>query len=191
LRFEAFKTPEEMRVFLADTAPLAVKTYQARLFDGALPTSSSFEESVARASEHDGVRAYLLRHGQKPIAYAYCTIDAERERLTYQIVGYDPSYKAFSPGTVLLYLILQQQFDCPDAAYFDFGSGESFYKRFFSTGTVDCVELYYFPLSVKPILMIGLLEALDATSSLATRAVEQLELKEKLKKLLRRGLRES
>jgi len=189
LGFEEFKAPDEMRVFLADAVPVAVKTYQARLFDSALPTSSSFEERLVREAKQDGVRAYLLRHGRKAIAYAYCTIDAKRERLTYQVVGYDQTYKAFSPGTVLLYLILQKQFAHPDALYFDFGAGGmGFYKRFFSTGSVDCAEVYYFPLRIKPILMIGLLEALDATSGLITRIAERLGFKEKLKKLLRRGL---
>ena len=94
-----------------------------------------------------------------------------------------------SSGLALADFFTLFNYSSANTSDFDFGSGESFYKRFFSTGKVDCAEVYYFPIRVKPILMIGLLELLDATSALITRVVERLGLKEKLKNLLRLGLR--
>jgi CelD/BcsL family acetyltransferase involved in cellulose biosynthesis len=60
----------------------------------------------------------------------------------YSYLGYDPDYKKYSVGTILQYLVLEDLFseDKSRGLIFDFGSGQSEHKRFFSSDKIDCAD---------------------------------------------------
>jgi CelD/BcsL family acetyltransferase involved in cellulose biosynthesis len=93
-----------------------------------------------------------LFHSNRPVAYAFCRIDAEI--ITYTLVGYDPSFAKVSPGTVLLVLIIERLFAERRFRLFDFGGMASDYKAFFATGGVDYVKVFWFPINLKYLMLV-------------------------------------
>jgi len=94
-------------------------------------------------------------HKNGPAAYALCM--RQGDALIYSTIGYDPQYKDLSPGTVLLYLILQRLFAEQRFRIFDFvGGGDYGYKTMFSTGSLDYARVLWFPWSLKNFALVGL-----------------------------------
>ena len=94
-------------------------------------------------------------HKNGPAAYALCM--RQGDALIYSTIGYDPQYKDLSPGTVLLYLILQRLFAEQRFRIFDFVVvGDYGYKTMFSTGSLDYARVLWFPWSLKNFALVGL-----------------------------------
>lgn len=131
LDWREYHTPDELESFFALALPLARTTYQARLFEGALPDTAAFRaESQALASSGQ-LRCYLLFLDQVPVAYLYSPI--EDRTAIYAYLGYDESVSMLSPGTVLQYLVHERLFSDPDVDWFDFTEGDGAHKALFAT----------------------------------------------------------
>jgi len=91
-------------------------------------------------------------HENKAIAYAFCRIDSEV--ITYSNIGYDPRFARYSPGIVLLFLILEQLFAARRFWLFDLGGGGWGYKALFATGSVDYVKMIWFPITIPNIGLV-------------------------------------
>jgi hypothetical protein len=185
IRFEEFKEPSAMRGFHALARQVSVKTYQEKLFKKGLPTHEAFLEDMEKRTREKVPRArgYLLFDGEKPIAYLYAVIDDGF--LTYDYVGYDPDYGEWSPGNVLQYLILEKVFAERTCRIFDFGEGESQYKEFFSTDSMPCADIYYFPRDPKGYALCASQAGLYFVSRGIVRVLDRLGLKQRIKQMLR------
>ena len=85
-------------------------------------------------------RGYLLRDQGQPVAFAWCA--ARGSTLVYEVIGYRPELADRSPGTVLLYLILEDLFALGRYPVLDFGPGHAFYKEAFATRHTDFADAY-------------------------------------------------
>lgn len=105
-----------------------------------------------RASEISWVRMYQLVHNSNVIACAYGFLF--RDRFYYYQTGFDPAWSSFSPGNVIIYLMLEQLAQS-GAKVFDFLGGSDSYKYFwtkkqhlmptylmFNKGVIPAVEYY-------------------------------------------------
>jgi Acetyltransferase (GNAT) domain len=180
LMLREYQSPTEMRRFHALATELSLTTYQHRLFNEGFATYATSEEMLARS---DDGRGYILFLAEKPIAYVYAICFPEI--LLYQIVGYDAAYKEYSPGTVLLYLLIEKLFNESLFRYMDFGEGHSWYKEFFSTGSSRCARVYYFPKKPKNFAAVSLHMAWNSVTNMAGWGLERLGLRAKLRTLLR------
>lgn len=135
-----FRTYEELRAFHALVRPLSSKTYQERLLDAGLPSSTGYLDRLY-ASGGTG-RGYVLLHGDRPIAYLYTPV--RHGRAVYKFLGYDTEYAAWSPGLVLQHFALSRMFADPEIAMLDFTEGEGQHKSVFATGKAYCADVYYF-----------------------------------------------
>lgn len=142
MRIQEYRQPTEMAQFHALGRAISALTYQERLLRVGLPDTPEFLEKLIREAAADNVRCFVLFHGERPMAYAYCS--GVGRNLTYQVIGYDPEYRNLSPGRVLLYLMLEGFFAENRHDLFDFGAGEAFYKSLFATDSVRCADVYYF-----------------------------------------------
>ncbi len=183
LRFQEFRHPREMADFHRLACGLSKKTYQEKLFMGGLPATDVFSRELLRLASNDAARGYLLFNGDSVIAYAFCK--AEGETLIYDFIGYDRSYHNFSPGTVLLYSILENLFATGHFTTLDFGEGEAEYKRFFSNVQSLCAEIYYFRRSLRNLALVFVHVLVMRFSSVAARTAERLRFKRTLKNLFR------
>jgi CelD/BcsL family acetyltransferase involved in cellulose biosynthesis len=181
-----YRAPEEMQPFQALAAGVSSLTYQHRLLRVGLPADAEFLASLIGQARLDRVRGYILFHDDTPVAFAYCY--TQGLTLHYHIIGHDPAYNRWSPGTVLLLNMLQSLFAAQEFEQLDFGPGEAPYKAHFSTSHTLCGDIYCFRRTV-PLVFFALLHAgLGALSTGAGLALEKLRLKATVRKLLRRTL---
>jgi hypothetical protein len=92
--------------------------------------------------------------GREPAAYVFCRID--HDVIVYKHIGYDKRFAQSSPGTVLLYLMLQRLFKEGEFRLLDFDGTEYYaYKEFFATRAISCARLFWFPLRPPEIVLFG------------------------------------
>jgi CelD/BcsL family acetyltransferase involved in cellulose biosynthesis len=142
-----FRTAPELEAFHPLGRAVSSLTYQERFAQQGLPETPEYLRRWPDA------RAFLLLHGERPVAYLFVPI---QDRVAfYQYVGYDPEYADHSPGTVLMYLALQRLFEDPAVEVFDFTEGGGAQKEFFATGSTLCADLYYFRPTAKARLTVA------------------------------------
>jgi hypothetical protein len=148
-----FRSPSEIIAFRDIAVAISRASYKS---DRGLGFQE--DESFARQIELDAVagrvRGYVLMSGGQPAAYVFCRID--HDVIVYKHIGYDERFAQSSPGTVLLYLILQRLFTQREFRLLDFDGTEYYpYKEFFATRAVSCARLFWFPLKPPEIALFG------------------------------------
>jgi hypothetical protein len=138
LAFRVFTRPEEMPEFVKIAAALSQGSYKAKIgatFEDLAITPEELSTTAAR----DAIRGYVLSSGGKAVAYYFCR--EQSGSLLYVHSAYDPSCAKLSPGTVLLWLILESLFAEQRFEYFDFLWGYYPYKKAFARTSmrVACV----------------------------------------------------
>lgn len=184
VRFQAYRTPSEIRAFFGPAVQVSEKTYQHKLLGAGLPGDAAFQEEAIGLAEQDRVRCYVLFHDQRPVSYLFCPV--RDGVLIYQYLGYDPEYAAFSPGTVLQYLVFEHLFKESKFRMFDFTEGEGQHKEFFSTGSAQCADIFFFKPSLRALMAVSAHCCLVALSRGIARTLEGLKLKSYVKRLVRR-----
>ncbi len=183
--FRAYRTADELDTFRSLARPLSARTYQERLLGSGLPDDDGFWAALKSASAADGVRAYLLLHDGRPVAYLCCPI--RNGVVLYEYVGFDAAYRQHSPGTVLQWLALKSLLAERRFRAFDFTPGEAPHKAFFATASVRCADVYYLRWTVRTVALIAAKSAIEGTATGAGLLAARLGIKARLKRLLRGG----
>jgi hypothetical protein len=139
--FEVFTTPQSMIEFHREAVSISKRTYQSFMLNAGLPDGAEYLHQMQDRAARRGKRVPASRAGN-PVAFAWCT--AKGDEITYQIIGYLSEYADKSPGTVLLYQIIQDLFALGQYRLFDFGTGSAFYKESFATDKIDFADSYLF-----------------------------------------------
>jgi CelD/BcsL family acetyltransferase involved in cellulose biosynthesis len=184
IRWTIYKTPDELQTFTRLALSVARKTYQERLFGAGLPDTKEFHRDMMELARRDSVRAFLLFHGDKPIAYLY--LPALDDILIYDYLGYDPEYIEHSPGTVLQYLALESLYAEQRFRLYYWGFGYSQTKKIFSSGHVLAADVYYFKPTLRNSFALHLHYRMDRFSEAVGQRLERLKLKETLKRWLKK-----
>lgn len=185
IAWRAYDDKARLDEFYGYARDVSRKTYQERLLNKGLPDRPAFDEEMDAAPS---VRAYLLFHGAKPIAFMCCP--EQRGGLLYEHVGYDPAYREFSPGTVLMFLALRAIFAEGRYKIFDFTEGEGAHKALFANREALCAEIYFFRRSLRCAAMVVIHAGLAGFSRGLVKLLEKTGVKSRLKNLLRHGIRE-
>lgn len=164
-------------------AELSKRTYQEKVLYEGLASRVGSHEDLQALAELDAVRGYILFNAGHAIAYVFCR--CYLDTLLYDVIGYDPHFRKYSPGNVLLYVVLKKMFAERQYKYLDFGEGGSWYKEFWSTGAARCARAYYFPIAAPIISAVMMHMASNAISDLLGRILATLGLRDKLRRLLR------
>lgn len=183
LDFRCYRSPDEIKHFFELARPVSASSYQERLLDCGLPKSPDYIAAAVTAAEHDGIRAFLLFADGKPVSYLYCPI--EDRILQYAYLGYLPDYSKLSPGIVLQWLAMEQLFAEGRFTAFDFTEGDSDHKRFFSTHQIPCGLWLLLKPSVRNRTLLTLHDGIDRSTTLFTRILDKLHLKQKIKRWIR------
>ena len=136
LDLRAYRGEAEIASFLDLAAPLARRTYQARLLDAALPDDAASRRTMLAAAKRDEVRAFLLFLKGEPVAYLYLPVDGTT--LIYAYLGYNADHANLSPGTVLQMAALESLFAEERFTHFDFTEGDGTHKALFGTDSLSC-----------------------------------------------------
>lgn len=181
--WRVYKRIDQISDYHSLARQVATKTYQERLFRGALPASERFRTELLELAATDRVRGYLLFSNGSPVAYLHLPIrDGVVE---YAYLGYDPAHAAVSPGSVLLFLAIQDLMSEKRFRYFDFSYGAGQTKEVFSTAKYLRADVLYLTPSVKHYLAIHSHFALDSVSAMLGRTLERFHLRAAIKRALR------
>lgn len=179
-----YATPEAMPEFHALARSLSEQTYQHRLMDAGMPDGDAFREELVARAAAGRARGFVLMMQGRPAAYMYCPVDDGV--VAYERVGYAPELRHLSPGTVLFQHAIATLFAIPGLAVFDFTEGEGEHKEFFSTGCVECADIYFLRRNLRTCVPVTAQRAAAAGSRLAAAALDALAVKPLAKRLLRR-----
>jgi CelD/BcsL family acetyltransferase involved in cellulose biosynthesis len=187
LRVRVATTRDELERFHREALPLAAKTYQERLFAKGLPKGEGFLADLRARAAEGRARGYLLDGPSgEPMAYLYAQRDGQL--VYYDYCGYDDAHAKLSPGVVLQLAVLEDLFASHPGHIFDFGEGETRHKETFGTEAMHCADLYFFPKTARGLELFLGQAAMHGISRGAVAVLAKLGVKEKVKRLLRRGI---
>lgn len=186
---EIFTEPDQMQNFLEQASAISEKTYQTRLLDVGLQNTPQRQRHLSETAKAGNARAYVLKLNGQAIAFAWCR--RSQEKLVYDIIGYLPEYAHDSPGTVLLFLILEDLFATKAYPALDFSTGRALYKEMFSTDCETLADAYLFRGTVKHYLFAQWHYHMMEFSIFVSQTLDRLGLKSAIKNLFRKVRGES
>jgi CelD/BcsL family acetyltransferase involved in cellulose biosynthesis len=184
--FKLYRTPDELLQFHAIAQQLAPHTYQARLYENQLPDTPEFKQQLVELARQERTLGAILFMDDRPVVFWWFT--RHGGVLLSEFTGFDSQQRALSPGTVLLYLVLEQVFADARITLFDFGEGDAFYKELFATGSRRCAEIFYLRPQARTLSMVSLDTSFWAMRRALRPVEQQLEkrgIKARLKRLIR------
>jgi SAM-dependent methyltransferase len=149
--FRIYSSPEEMIEFRRQALAVSLLSYQREIGFG-FPETAEFETNLIENAANGRVCGFVLMKENKPAAYVFCWIN--QDIVTYSYCGYDPEFARFSPGTVLLFLIIRWLFEQKKYRLFDLGNDSWEYKTMFSTSSVKYLKVIWFPKTASNVVLI-------------------------------------
>jgi hypothetical protein len=188
IRWTSYTSPEELLEFHRMARGISASTYQERLFDQGLPDDEEFLEEMREAAEPGEALGYIIFLGETAIAYLYCGVVSGV--VGYNYLGYLPEFSRWSPGTVLLYLVMQELYEKRSYRIFDFTEGGDrgtpSQKQLFSTSSVVCADVYWFKPTIGNSLVVMLQTSFDWVSEEIGSLLERAGVKNRVRKWIRR-----
>ena len=178
-----YRGPGDVAEFHSLAREVAVKTYQEKLFDGAIPGSAEFVAGLQERAINDSFRGFILLVGGRPISYIYLAIDEQVAELRY--LGYDPEFAESSPGTVLMYLALEHIFAEVGLRFLNLSFGEGQMKKVFGRGTFMQGGLYYFRWTARNAIAVYAHLATDKTSRWIGSVLSTLGIRKTMRRVTR------
>ena len=135
LRLQRISAPEDVPEFLRAGGQVAQASWQAGEAEWLVKDTPEWHAHLSDLATRRLLRAYVLWCGPTPCAYAL----GFQGGGCYQAysIGYDQSMARFSPGTVMLLLLLEDLIEHDRQETFNFGGGENEYKRRFATEATE------------------------------------------------------
>ena len=181
--FRMYSKPDEMIEYHRFAREVAEHSYQEKLFGGGLPASQEFRDQMLLLAKQQRVLGFLLFLDGKPVSYLY--LPESDGVLEYAFLGYDQEFSSLSPGTVLLYLAMEEVFRQGRFRQFSFGYGMNQTKEVFCTSNYLRADFYYARMTPKNTALIYSHLAMDSFSAACGRLLDQLGLRQRIKKFLR------
>jgi hypothetical protein len=169
--------------FLCGAEQVSKKTYQWQMLGSGLHNTEAARVSYRFAAELGWLRSYLYFVGEEPVAFT----EGYQYAGTYQGAhhGYDPALAKYSVGILLWVAVFEDLFHAETPQWFDFGSGDAFYKQCLSNVATEGIVAYLWPPTLNNRIRVGTYRATAGLNGLGNSAAERLKLKARFKKLFR------
>lgn len=134
-----FQAEKDVELFAMQARAISQRSWQGKKLGLRIdwgPTEIDHWRTVARLG---AMRSYALEHQGQPIAFALAM--HWQDTFFYEEIAYDPAYSSLSPGTVLLFRILEDLIEQASVRVLDFGIGDADYKNLFGNHQVSCAPL--------------------------------------------------
>ena len=130
-----YRDPADMDRFFQDTEEIAKKTYQRGL-GATIADTPQMRMRIGLAAKKGWLRGYVLYLGERPCAFWIGMLYGKT--FVSEFMGFDPEFRQFSPGTVLLTQVLEKLCERAHGDVvedLDFGWGTAEYKELFCSET--------------------------------------------------------
>lgn len=150
---QEYRTPSEIKAFRDIAITISHRSYKRELGWG-FREDRGFARQLEADASVDLVRGYVLSVDDEPAAYVFCRID--HDVIVYKHLAHDERFTQRSPGTVLLYLMLERLCTQSEFRLLDFDGLERYgYKEFFATRAVRCARVVWFRPTIRSIAIFG------------------------------------
>lgn len=139
LRLQRISAPEDVQEFLRAGSKVAQVSWQAANADYLIRETPEWSAHLSDLAGRGLLRSYLLWCGPAPCAYALGFQGGGSYQACF--IGYDPSMSKFSPGIVMLLLMIEDLIQYDPPGKLNFGEGEDEYKRRFGTETSEVANV--------------------------------------------------
>jgi len=184
-RTRCFRTPSEVREFVADACAVSCKTYQYKLLAAGLRDANGLERCYDMTAGLGWFRSYVLYVDDKPIAfqvghvYGSCYFAQE--------IGYDPEWAPHHVGIFLHTEIIADLAALKGTVTaFDFGNGDNLHKQRLSTDSASEGYFYLIPADFVGGVLACSIRAVGKVSSALGAILGRFGLRRKARDLLRR-----
>lgn len=117
--------------FLVEARRVSERSWQQSVLGDRIHNGAAQRDKYSDLARRGVFRSYILKCGDVPCAFV---VGYQYRRVYhYAEIGYDPAFASFSPGRVLLYLLLEDLSQDGTFRAVNFGVGEHEYKRQFGT----------------------------------------------------------
>jgi Acetyltransferase (GNAT) domain len=148
-----YRSPPEMMQFRDIAIAISNVSFKQGLGWG-FQEDEKFRRQLEADAAAGTVRGYVLFLDGEPAAYRFCRI--EQDVMVDKQTGYDERFAKLSPGTVLLFLILERLFAVGEFRIFDFDGTEYFaFKEFFATRRLPCARVVWFRPTIRNIAIVA------------------------------------
>jgi SAM-dependent methyltransferase len=148
----SYTSSHEISEFREHAIAVSRVSYQSKIGWG-FPESEEYKIHLISEAAKGRLRGYILMAAGRPISYGMCRTEADI--ITYLIIGYDPEYRQFSPGTILLLGIVEALFEEHRFRLFDLGGHAADYKAFHATGSIDYLRVIWMPITTKNLALLA------------------------------------
>jgi hypothetical protein len=131
LRLERIESPEQVPAFMVAATAVVQRSWQGREMFAEIDQAIDRPASLEALARRGLLRSYVLYCGESPCAFVFGS--RYRDVYHYAEIGYDQAFAEFSPGTVLLYLIIEDLISHQPVRRMNFGISDADYKREFGT----------------------------------------------------------
>jgi len=186
MHVEVLREPESLDRLVHDLDHIASLTYHRAVGAGFADTPEHGE--LARIGLENGrTRAYVLYHGEKPVAYWLCSV--YRGTMYLQTTGFDDAYAHDRVGIFLLMRLFEDACADPAIEVIDFGPGDADYKRLYTNDGVPERNLFVFAPTLRARRINATRTAILGFGLGARRALDAANATDRLKALWRKRLR--
>ena len=126
------QTKEDVLIYLNDITYISKRSWQQEVLGDRIKNNETYRKRFIDLAEAGLLRSYLLKCNRQPCAFV---IGYQYNDVFHYIeIAYDPIFTKYSPGTVLLCLLIDDLIKYRPAKRVSFGIGDHKYKAMFSTG---------------------------------------------------------
>jgi hypothetical protein len=185
-QYKIYTTVAEVDEFHQLACAVGEKTYQYKLFNSSIPANAAYRDKIKQLAEQGNFLGLMLFYDNEPCAYLYCPI--VDGHYVYAYLGYLKKYAEHSPGTVLQLAMLMHVYANPlKAVIFDFTEGDGKHKDMFATDKAWCCNCLVLENTLSNRFIVRQHMRVDAFSKLLGNFLDKYNLREKIKKLIRRA----
>lgn len=158
----------EVSLFLKAASPISAQDRTAHNVGWHIENNAAERDRLMALARNGILRCYLLRCGEDICAF----VRGFQHNGTYYYnrVGFDARYADYSPGTILLYLLIEDLFSHRPPHHLDFYSGDWSYKAQFATDNQSEITMLLVRRRLSSRLRVGRHEAFGLCIDLAKKA---------------------
>ncbi len=131
-----YSQKEDISEFVKVSSRISALTYQRRMGQGFVADPLTLA-LLTQAQEYGWLRAYVLYAGSEPVVFEFGCVQGDG--YFAETAGFDPRWKAYSPGTILQLRIFERLSRDDKVQTYDYGFGDATYKQRF--GSVSWPEV--------------------------------------------------
>jgi hypothetical protein len=145
-----YNRKEDIDEFVKVSSRISALTYQGQIGDVSI--AGPLTLALLKQAQGDGwLRAYVLYAGREPIAFEFGCVHGDG--YFAETAGFDPRWKAYSPGTILQLKIFERLSRDDKVLTYDYGFGDATYKQRFGTVSWPEVSQCIFAPALYPLIV--------------------------------------